>query len=696
MSLSRGRFLGRSVSAAAAALVAASGTVLLAPPVPSEAAAGAHPHVTLVSQSPWVAPAQPDGPATFTLLLAPTDAPPGARVSVTLYSRLQSRSAFELTLRASPSQANLARVDRTAPVPLSRLRSQPSGDAALQVTVVPSISSKAPPSPSLDLSCTFAAHLCTGVYPAVVTLESASGGELDRFTTFLTYAAHGTAKLRFAWVVPLSARSSIRAGATDPANALTPLSAGTATRLEHLVADLRTNPVPVTVEPAPQTVQALSSSGAAGQAAVRALGALSGDTSSDETLAEGYVPVDLGALAGAGLPTEIAAQVAAGAAALRQHGVRAGSGSTWVLSGRVGASTGAGLEQVHATRVVVPDDQLAPATTRFTWASTFQLSFGGKGSPVLAAASDRELSSQFKVVRDDPALAATRLLADLAMVHFEDPSTTHRGLVAVPPSGWRPTRTFDTTLLEGLQGNPVVEPVTLTRFFATVSPDRHQPTRHLASSGSGPALAGSVARMVSTARLRLTAFDGAVTAPHPPPVLTELGQALLVGEASYRDPNAVAKEVRAFDQLLGHQVSLVKLSTDQSITLTARTGVIPITILSGASYTIKGTLTLSSAKFKFPEGRSRSLPLRHPTNSVRVRVVARTLGDSPVTVEFTAPGGGLVFARGQLVVRSTATSVVGIVLTAAALAILLGWWARTWRKGRRRRRAAAAGADHVT
>jgi hypothetical protein len=45
-----------------------------------------------------------------------------------------------------------------------------------------------------------------------------------------------------------------------------------------------------------------------------------------------------------------------------------------------------------------------------------------------------------------------------------------------------------------------------------------------------------------------------------------------------------------------------------------------------------------------------------------------------------------VIAQEQLTVRSTATSVVGVLLTGLALAVLLTWWARTWRARRRRRR----------
>lgn len=685
VSLSPDRELRRSFSAVVAALAAVAavaGSVLVAPG-PAGADASGNAKLTLLSQSQWVTPPQAGGTATFTLGLSATGAPAGSKVVVSLYSRLITRSAFETDLRASPSQLGRSQ-NSTAPAVLTQLPAPTGGGGGhdLKINVVPSSSAATPPSPWLSLGCT-ATSICTGVYPVLVSLESSSGSDLAHFTTFLTYASPSTAKLNFAWVVPLTARTSIRPGATQPKHALTPLAPTTASRLEQLIGELHSTDVPVTLEPAAETVQALVASGTKGSAAVKStLASMSADPSVDQVVTEGYVPFGLGALAAAGEPTEITAQVQTAQTALKDAGLQPGNGTTWVATGRVGTAIATGLAQVHATHVVVPATQLAPSTTRHTWASTFQLSVAG-GSPVGAAASDHALASQF-AVHGDPVLAATQLLADLAMVHAELPNTGQRGLIAVPPSGWRPTRTFDRTLLKGLQGNPVVQPVTLSRFFSSVAPSTTTPTRRLATSSSGPSLSSSLAHQISTARLRLTAFDGAVTKRTAVPM--ELAEALLTAEASYHGRRGMAAQVSAYKHLFNHQLSLVQLSsTDGSITLTARTGTIPITVVSSAPYTIRGVLTLSSSKFKFPKGTTQTLALVHPANSVRVPVVARTLGDSPVTVTFAAPGG-LVIASGQVVVRSTATSVVGVVLTAAALAILLGWWARTWRTGRRRRR----------
>jgi hypothetical protein len=123
-----------------------------------------------------------------------------------------------------------------------------------------------------------------------------------------------------------------------------------------------------------------------------------------------------------------------------------------------------------------------------------------------------------------------------------------------------------------------------------------------------------------------------------------------------------------------------------TITLTARTASLPITIVSSADYRLTATLTLSSAKLQFPEGATRTVTIDHPTNPINVEVRARTTGDLPLSFALTSPrGGGLVIATGRLTVRSTATSIWGIVLTLVAAVVLLGWWLRTWRRGRRLR-----------
>ena len=74
--------------------------------------------------------------------------------------------------------------------------------------------------------------------------------------------------------------------------------------------------------------------------------------------------------------------------------------------------------------------------------------------------------------------------------------------------------------------------------------------------------------------------------------------------------------------------------------------------------------------------------LNRATNAVYVSVEARASGEFRVSVAFDAPTGRLPLAAGTIIVRSTATSVVGIVLSLGAVAVLLGWWLRTARRSR--------------
>ncbi|MGH9083738.1 MAG: hypothetical protein ACRDWN_10385, partial [Acidimicrobiales bacterium] len=481
-------------------------------------------------------PPQAGAPAPFTLKLSVTGAPAGTTVTASLYGKLGTRTGLESALRSSPARTDGPQVDRTAPVPLTDLPTGADGRVGLTIAVVPSAAAgpaPAPGTPALDLSCPVTVGgACTGVYPVVVSLASATGTGLATFTTFLTYAQSTSAeRLRFAWVVPVAAPTSVRRTAAPAGQAVAPLAPGAASSLEGLVTDLQRAPsVPVTLDPEPATLQALAGTGSAGRAAVHTLAGMSAGQAGDETATGPYVRVDLGALAGAGEGTEIHAQMVEGAAVLAKLRVETGTDSTWVATGPVGASTGSGLSQVGAQRVVVPDNALARATVKSgaTWTWPFDLPFGDRGPVLPAAAADGELADQFTAHPGDPALAAAQLLADLAMVHFELPYTaTPRGMVAVPPPGWHPTAAFDRQLLAGLAGNPVVVPVTLSTFFATVPAHG---ARHLEGAGAGPSLPVSAARLLTAARQRVTAFDSA--APGATAVTTQLDQALLSSEAA--------------------------------------------------------------------------------------------------------------------------------------------------------------------
>jgi hypothetical protein len=645
-------------------------------PAPAGAAAsGGSPSLLLVSQSPWVTPGQP---FNLTVTFHPGA---GLGVVVTAYHRLTNRSAFAVTLTAAPTGGVL---DRTLPIPTGPTPGR--GDLAVAVTPGPGDGAPATGLPAINLNC--ATTICAGVYPVVVSLERlTSGSVLGRLTTYLTYVDGPSAQpLRAGLVLPLHAPVVIRDASSDPATARPPLSSTTVASLAAAVSQLARYPgIPMTIEVVPETVQALEASGPLGRRAVSALGPLATGRAA-QFPAQPYVPIDIGALSGLG--TDLQAQMRTGQAILAPLGVHTQRG-TWISRDGVGSNLASGLSQVGAGQLVVPESDLVAVTNRAgTFAQTFELQLG-HGQQVRAAAADSGLSAHFMAQPHDPALAANQLLADLAFIHFEYPNlSTPRGVVAMPPAGWVPDPTFLATLLAGLDANPVVKPVTMNSFFNEVPATQRGGgafNRRPSSTGAGPSLASSLAQSIVTARARLSAFASAV--PSNPPVLSQLDQLLLASESSDLRASGQRAGVAASERSLDAQLSLVQLATDRTITLTARSASVPVTILSAAPYPLVGNLSLVSDKL-FPEGSVHlAFNVNRSTNSVRVAVQAKTTGDLPLVVSLESPQGHLVITHGQLTVRSTATSLAGIVLTVVAAAVLLTWWARTWRRGRSRRAA---------
>ncbi len=112
--------------------------------------------------------------------------------------------------------------------------------------------------------------------------------------------------------------------------------------------------------------------------------------------------------------------------------------------------------------------------------------------------------------RDDPVLAANQLLAALEFIHFENPfKTDARGIVLEPQGSWLPSSpAFLTTLLEGMSGNPALQPVTLSQFFSQVHKGGNDEpaSRHL-QSGPAP-------RVITAGQANAARHGPRRTSPH--------------------------------------------------------------------------------------------------------------------------------------------------------------------------------------
>ncbi len=654
------------------------------------AAAPSLPALTLAAQSPFVLPSEPLAVRLDVNL--PSASRAGTTLTVTVYDKLSSRSEFDQSVDAVPASSRILDPAQSVAVPAT-------GPVALSMPVRTGAAARgAAGGLSIALPCTPDTGNCPGVYPVSFALtRHGSSQTLGQLTTYLTYAeGQSGSPLRVALMVPVG--SSLHIEHTD--DAATAIAAPTANEIRALSALTeileREAPtaagagVPVTVLADPQSLQGLLATGdPSARRVVSTLAELSA-AGGDQFPDQPFVPIDLGALNGGGLTGEIRLQMAQGDAVLRGAGLRV-EGPVALVRGGVGTNLAGGLQLAGANRVIVPDTSVSDNETHGGITQPFGLELG-HAAPIVTAAADTELATHFDDHPADPVLAANQLLADLALIHSEEPNAADpRGVVVVPPANWTPSATFMATLLAGLETNPVAKAITVRDYFASVppggSPPAVEPTeRRPSTSGAGPTLPKTVADSVANGRRRYIAFRSAVQGT--PAILGQLADVLLASQSEVLTTTRQLAGVATYERSLASQLASVQLATDRTITLTARTGPIPVTVLSSAHFVMVGTLSLASDKLQFPQGSSRSDFVVHPnTNSVRILVQARTSGDLPLTVTLTSPEAApgsppLVITRGQLTVRSTATSLVGIVLTAAAAAVLVVWWVRTWRRGR--------------
>jgi Family of unknown function (DUF6049) len=667
------------------------------------------PALSLVAQTAWVSPQAP-----WFALSAGVGSRTGPvadlHVEVTVYNRISDPTDLSQTIANGPDDGVINHYN--APVTTA-----PSGRlAATCATVLPEATMTPPATPppntvacpagsfSVILGCTPDVGSCGGVYPVLVALyRQGTDAAVAHFTTFLTYQEPGESgsgdlsePLRVGLVIPVSAH-------------LSPMhespSGATLESAEDLTGILAAHRgVAVSIAANPVTVTALNTGRKRAHRAVTQLrGLTTAPGGNDELLTQPYVPISLTSLTRAGLTNEIGAQVARGTALLDAAGLHPTSG-TWVdtssdLSSAEASDLGDGLQAAQADHLVLSDADLGALPTGptvpkdlkdLTFAQPFTLSVG-HGQHVNAAGASSNVDALFTADHNDPVLAANQIVAALEFVHFENPyKTDARGIVVEPPASWQPSDTLLSTLLTEMAGNPILSPVTLSQFFAQVPEggNGEPASRHLAAGtpSTTGAITKSAGRHLATARAHLTSFSAAAGGHPHPAVFVDLSDLLLDAENRSFDPTQRAAATAVFVQRFGVEVNLVSLAAQSTITFTSRTASIPVSVLSSAPYPVKVVLSLSSDKFDFPDGNSRTLTLNHPTTPVRIEARSVTSGDRlPVEVTLTTPDGQLVIARAALTVHSTSISIVGIALTALAALVLLVWWARTWRKGRRKR-----------
>jgi hypothetical protein len=285
------------------------------------------------------------------------------------------------------------------------------------------------------------------------------------------------------------------------------------------------------------------------------------------------------------------------------------------------------------------------------------------------------------------ALQAARLLNGLALVALELPSQ-RRGVVVQGALRWAPATAALDAVADGLDGHPLLTPITVSGLFADVPAERvngRALVRRPAALRSTPLPVD--ARELRATRERLDAFtafagDGETT--------RRALEHLLVAPSSLHAPSEGAAQLAAANATMDGFIAKVRAPVSRTLTLTSRAGVVPLSFQNDTGQELQVRLRLRSDRLTFPDGNEQVLDLPPNNTTVQVRVTTSSPGSFPLLISVTSVDGRITIERTRITVRSSVVSGIGIALTATAGVFLVVWWVTHWRRSRRDRSGTAA------
>jgi hypothetical protein len=661
------RTLRRTGAALAAVALAAvtsaaslAGAARAAPASASRAQQAPAARVELVSQTPTVTAG-----GTFELAVRLTGLPDDGLIQLALHGRVRSRSELAESMEGRGLRSEVYDVTQPlASIPLA-------ADGTRRLSIPGGIPLTAP-----------------GAYPLEVVAQRADLTELASLVTHVLVRpgpSDESPPLAVAVLARIGARPALQPDGSYR------LSSRQVEGDAQLVSALAAAPdTPATLDVTPETLDALSSEPAEGAPDI--LDLLRVAASRRAVMSHPYVDVSPDVLAASGLSDELAQQLDRGRAVLgNMLGVEP-SGTTWRAGPDLDDRGLRLLGQTGVRHVVVDPAQVEPLRSGIISLSLAQpfLLTSGAGPAIDAVALDRGITERLGT-RVEPGLETSRLLAEMAMLWFEQPGIA-RGVVVPVDGSIRPDVVKG--LLAGVGAGGIFHAVTLDQLFADADPLR-QPgggrvDRALVPGDDG-AIGGDLADALRATRTALASFVQLVgeDSPRAEPVAAQL----LVATARGLDGDERHAHVDAARAAIASVTAGISAPPHETVTLTARDGTVPLSLRNDAGFPVDVVVRMRSPKLEFPGGDTIPLTLSEPTTRLDIAVRARASGAFPLDVTVTSPDGGLVLADVSYSVQSTAVSGVGVVLSAGAAFFLMVWWARHWRRTRRSRKLVAAEAS---
>lgn len=612
--------------------------------------------VELVAQTPTVSRG-----GTFEVRLRLNEVPDDGSVELVLHGRVRSRSELARSMENQGLRGQIYNVT----TPIASLPLAADGTRRLSLSLDPT----APGGVALASA---------GAYPVEIEARDAAGAPLSTLITHLLVRpnrADESPPLAVTVVAQVDAPPALQPDGTIQ------LQDAFIERAAELVGALSATPeVPATLAIRPETIEALAAG--TDPANTVLLDQMRIAASGRSVLSLPYVDVSPDALEAAGLGDELDRHLERGRLVLADALGIDPSTATWLAGPDLNLPGLRALQATGVRHLVVSPDQLEPlraGVLSLSLAQPFLISSDLEPA-VDVIALDPTVTDRLGT-SVSPGLEVSRLLAELAVLWFEQPGIARGVVLPVNPSV---RGAVVQGLLTGLDAPGLFQATDLDDVFATTSPLR-QPGGGRVDRALVPDAAPRISRAL-TAEVRATrdllaSFAGLVGADsrrgEPAAAQLLLATAADLSRAEHQ------AHVAATRGAVAAVTGAISAPVRETITLTARDGNVPLTVRNDAGFPVNVTVQLRSPKLEFPGGDTISKTLSGPTTRLDIAVRARVSGTFPLKVTVTSPDGVLTLATVDYSVQSTAVSGVGVVLSVGAGAFLLIWWARHWRRTRR-------------
>lgn len=663
---SRRRFRAAAVLAVALCVAVVTAADQGRPAGASLPAQARAPRLVLVSQTTGVVPN-----GEFTAEVGLGDIPQDAVLIVSVHDRVRSRIGYTRTLDGA--ELGVA-IDSTGRVPVTDLALTAEGRFRYSFRLNDGSRPLAEGEIRVDRD---------GVYPVLFELQGPNGAVLDRLVTHLILLPDQSAfdnnllePLLVAPVLELSAPIAHEPGGDVelPPDSVSRIIATVDAVASH--PDLR-----LTLEPSPETIEAMSASPIASVRA--AISSLREATDRLEVLADHYVEVDPVALTDAGLRDEEQALWDRGAETIAAIlGVdprpRSFVGDDGTTDDALALRRDRGLREVVLPESVVTPREPSPLLTPLV---PFELDLDD-GS-MAAHTIDADLHAHVDDVGSttgDPVLAAQNLLADLAVLFFDAPAL-ERGAPLVLDTGLDPI--VVDTVLDGISSLGILESVPLSALFGLETDSENgltiqralQPRQRAAFDGS-----------LEDYRLtldRLAGYESMVEGGPGVALVGDVRESMVPSLSRTLEAEAKREYWSTARQRVDEEINAIDPPPSQSFTLTSLSDELPLRLLNRGEFPVTVRVDLLSERLA---GGGESALLELPAGRVvdhGFDVTVQGSGTFSVRVLIYSADGTMPLTESTITISSVALSNMGLILSAGALAFLVLWWATHWRRSRK-------------